>query len=166
MCIRDRYRTDAGTPVAQFAAEDFVLQGETRLTSLFNEGFAVGGTSTSTSLGWAIYPDVGGLPAGNPVTAPDAAVWRYASALNGPGVTAAGTNYGLNLVAANQNVVLPAGRYWLVTYARGPYASGWAWFATAEGDGRFATLSIASTGVGAWAVTTSFGGLSTRILGR
>ena len=163
--FRSVYRTDAGTPVAQFAAEDFVLQSETRLTSLFNEGFAVGGTSTSTSLGWAIYPDAGGLPAGNPVTAPDAAVWRYASALNGPGVTAAGTNYGLNLVAANQNVVLPAGRYWLVTYARGPYASGWAWFATAEGDGRFATLSIASTGVGAWAATTSFGGLSTRILG-
>ncbi len=163
--FRSVYRTDAGTPVAQFAAEDFVLQGETRITSLFNEGFAVGGTSTTTSLGWAIYPDVNGLPAGNPVTAPDAALWRYAAAVNGAGVVASGTNYGLDLAAANQNVVLPAGRYWLVTYARGPYASGWAWFATAEGDGRFATISISNTGVGAWTANSSFGGLSTRILG-
>ncbi|MFL6585564.1 MAG: S8 family serine peptidase [Luteimonas sp.] len=164
--FRSVHRTDAGAPLAQFAADDFVLQSETRITALFNEGFAVGGTSTSTSLGWAIYPDVDGVPAGNPITAPGAAAWQYTSALTGAGVSVSGTNYGLNLAAAGQNVVLPAGRYWLVTYARGPFATSWAWFATAEGDSRFMTLSATNaTTATAWTPNNTFGGLSLRITG-
>jgi Subtilase family/PA domain len=163
---RSVHRTDAGTPLAQFAADDFVLQSDTRITGLFNEGFAVGGTSTSTSLGWAIYPDLNGLPAGNPITAPNAAAWHYTSALNGAGVSVSGTNYGLNLAAAGQDVVLPAGRYWLVTYARGPYATSWAWFATAAGDNRFVTMSATNaTTATAWMPNTGFGGLSLRVQG-
>ena len=165
------HRTDAGTPAGQFAADDFVLQSETRITALFNEGFAVGGTSTTTSLGWAIYPDVNGVPAGNPVSAPGAAVWQYASALNGAGVSVSGTNYGLNLAAAGQNVVLPAGRYWLVTYARGPFATSWAWFATATGDGQFLTMQANSaTSATAWTRPANpagvvLNGLSMRVQG-
>lgn len=162
---RSVHRTDAGSPVADLAADDFVLQGETRLTTLFNEGFAVGGTSTSTQLGWAIYADAGGFPAGNPVTSPDTALWRHTAALTGAGVSVSGTNYGLNLAAAGQNVVLPAGRYWLVTYARGPYASSWAWFASNQGDGRFATISINSAGVGSWVANTTYAGMSIRVGG-
>ncbi len=165
------HRTDAGSPAGQFAADDFVLQSETRITALFNEGFAVGGTSTTTSLGWAIYPDVNGVPAGNPVSAPGAAVWQYASALNGAGVSVSGTNYGLNLAAAGQNVVLPAGRYWLVTYARGPFATSWAWFATATGDGQFLTMQANSpTSATAWTRPANptgvvLNGLSMRVQG-
>lgn len=161
-------RTDAGSPVAQFAADDFVLHGETRIESLFAEGFGIGGAvigSTASALGWAIYPDAGGVPAGNPATAPEAAAWRYLAAPNAPAVTLSGANIGLDLAAAGQDVVLPPGRYWLVVYVHAPYATSWAWYASPEGDGSFAALVVASDGSGSWSPVTSFPGLSLRVQG-
>ncbi|WP_058834829.1 S8 family serine peptidase [Luteimonas abyssi] len=165
---RGVWRTDAGNPAAQFAAEDFVLPVETRITSLFTEGFVVGGGTFSTvasSVGWAIFPDAGGVPAGNPASAPQTAVWRHATTPAGAGVVLNGANFGLDLVAAGQNVVLPAGRYWLVAYARTPYASSWAWFAAPQGDGSFATISLDANGNGAWATNNAFAGLSLQVAG-
>ncbi|WP_143704002.1 MULTISPECIES: S8 family serine peptidase [Luteimonas] len=168
--FRATWRTDAGAPVAALAADDFVLQGETRLTSLFTEGFVVGGsalTSAASSLGWAIYPDANGVPAGNPVNAAAAAAWSYTSPLNGPGVQLSGSNIGLNLAAAGQaGVVLPAGRYWLAVYSRGPYATSWAWYASPDGDGTFAALTVnAANTAAAWARVANFPGLSMRVQG-
>ncbi|MCD9095437.1 S8 family serine peptidase [Luteimonas fraxinea] len=163
---RGIHRTDAGTPVAQMVADDFVIESPTRLTSIFNEGFAVGGTFTATQVGWAIYPDVNGLPAGNPVTTPNAAVWRFAGATNAPGVQVSGANLGFNFNAAGQsNVVLQPGRYWLVAYTRGAYATTWAWYASPVGNGSFAFIEIASSGAGNWSLLNNYAGLSMQVRG-
>ena len=165
---RGTWRTDAGSPAAQFAADDFILAGDTRITSLWTEGFMVGGAvlpNVASALGWAIFPDANGLPAGNPATSPQAAIWRHTSAANGPGVTLSGANIALDLAAAGQDVVLPAGRYWLVVYARAPFASSWVWYAAPEGDGSFAALVVAADGSGSWSPVSAFPGLSMRIGG-
>ncbi|HZW17234.1 MAG TPA: PA domain-containing protein, partial [Luteimonas sp.] len=163
---RGIYRTDAGAPVAQMVADDFVIESPTRLTSILNEGFAVGGTFTATQVGWAIFPDVNGLPAGNPVTTPNAAVWRFLGATNAPGVQVSGTNLGFNFNAAGQNnVVLQPGRYWLVAYTRGAYATTWAWYASPVGNGSFAYIEIAASGAGNWSLLTNYAGLSMQVRG-
>ncbi len=93
----------------------------TRLTSLFVEGFTASGAplaTTATSLTWSIYPDSAGKPAGNPETAPGAAVWTYTASPVQAGVDTTNNNISLDLVQAGQNVNLPAGKYWLVVHAR------------------------------------------------
>lgn len=163
---RGIYRSDAGSPVAQMVADDFVVESPTRLTSILNEGFAVGGTFTATQVGWAIFPDANGVPAGNPVTTPNAAVWRFLGAANAPGVQVSGTTLGFNFNAAGQgNVVLQPGRYWLVAYTRGPYASSWAWYASPAGNGSFAFIEIASSGAGSWSLLNNYAGLSMQVRG-
>jgi len=162
---RGIYRSDAGTPVAQMVADDFVVESPTRLTAILNEGFAVGGTFTATQVGWAIFADANGVPAGNPVTTPGAAVWRFLGAPNAPGVQVSGTNLGFNFGAAGQDVVLQPGRYWLVAYTRGPYASSWAWYASPVGNGSFAFIEIASTGAGSWSLLNNYAGLSMQVRG-
>lgn len=154
---------------AQFAADDFTLAGTTRITSLRAEGFVVSGlalAAVSPTLTWAIYPDAGGLPAGNPATAPAAAAWTYTAAVNAPGVETANAAITLDLAAAGQAVDLPAGRYWLLVHTTSTFANRWAWFATTgTGNGGFASLNVSTTGVGAWAANTAFPGLALRVTG-
>lgn len=168
--FRSTLYTDAGAnPAAQYAADDFQVQQTTRLTTLFVEGFTVSGgslPSTALSLNWSIFPDSGGVPAGNPLTAPTAAVWRYTAAPTAPGVFTAGEDIGLDLVAAGQNVTLPPGRYWLVVSARTAFANRWVWFGSNGGDGRFATISISSTGTGNWVASSAFNGLAMVVEGQ
>ncbi|KPN17610.1 hypothetical protein AO715_04210 [Xanthomonas sp. Mitacek01] len=162
---RGIHRTDAGSPIAQMVADDFVIESPTRLTSILNEGFAVGGTFTATQVGWAIFPDANGLPAGNPVVTPNAAVWRFLGPTNAPGVQVSGTTLGFNFNTANQNLVLQPGKYWLVAYTRGAYASTWAWYASPAGNGSFAFIEIASTGAGNWSLLNNYAGLSMQVRG-
>lgn len=156
---------------AQFSADDFVIGQNTQITSLFVNGFVVSGTaltSAATNLTWSIYPDAGGLPAGNPQTNPAAAVWTYTSTPTGTGVTTTGSNgIQLNLVAAGQNVNLPPGRYWLVVNTRGTFANRYAWYGsnTATGNSGFASLTVATAGTGSWVANPSFPGLTMRIFG-
>jgi hypothetical protein len=155
-----------GIGVSQFASDDFTLAADTAITSIFTEGFTSSGvalTTAATSLRWSIYPDSGGFPAGNPDTAPGAAVWTYAASPVAPGVNVAGNNIGLDLVAAGQNVTLPPGRYWLVVNGAGTFANRWVWFASNDGDNTFATITPAA---GGWAAGEGFAGLSMRIQGQ
>lgn len=154
---------------AQFSADDFTVTMPTTITSLFAEGFTVSGlalSSVATNLTWSIYPDAAGLPAGNPQTAAAAAVWTYTAAPAAAGVTTVGNYIGLDLLAAGQNVVLPAGHYWLVVNTRSTFANRWAQYAsnTVAGGG-FASITIATDGTGAWAANAAFPGLSFRVEG-
>ena len=154
----------AGVP-GQYSGDDFTLPVPTRITSLYVEGFTISNAAlatTATSLTWSIYPDSAGVPAGNPETAPGAAVWTYtASPLLG-GVSTAGNNIGLNLDQVGQTVNLPAGKYWLVVHARTSFANRWVWYASETGNGTFMTITPAA---GAWTSNNSFAGLSGRIQG-
>ncbi len=158
---------------AQFSADDFVVTQSTQITSLFVEGFTLVAPPLSTvspNLTWSIYPDAGGLPAGNPRSAPGAAVWTYTAGATSAGVTtisdANGDNIGLNLTAAGQNVTLPPGRYWLVVNANSTFANRWHWFITTQvsGNSGIATISVSTTGTGAWAANATTG-LSMQVRG-
>ncbi|MGH8050945.1 MAG: PA domain-containing protein, partial [Arenimonas sp.] len=165
--------TDPATAgsAAQFSADDFLVTESLQVTSLFTQGFTVSAvalTTAATNLTWSIYPDVGGLPAGNPQSAPAAAVWTYTSTPAGTGVTVVGSSsISLNLVAAGQNVTLPPGRYWLVSSTRGTFANRWAHYGsnTASGNPGFASITVTTGGAGAWATNNAFAGLSMRVIG-
>lgn len=169
--FRNTIYTDAAPPsVAQFSADDFDLTASTEITSVSAEGFVVSGAAfpgAATALTFSIYPDAAGLPAGNPVTAPGAAVWTYATTPTGTGVSTAGGFISLNLTAAGQNVVLPAGKYWLVINTSGTFANRWAQFGSVTGSGSFASITIALPlpGTGAWASNTAFAGLNMVVRG-
>lgn len=156
---------------AQFAADDFVISQNTQITTLFTQGFVVSGTaltSAATNLTFSIYPDAGGLPAGNPQTNPAAAVWTYTTTPVGAGVTTVGSSdIQLNLVTAGQNVNLPPGRYWLLVSTRGTFANRFAWYGsnTASGNAGFASITVATNGTGNWVANPSFPGLTMRIIG-
>lgn len=156
---------------AQFSADDFTVTMPTTITSIFAEGFIVSGgaiASVAADLTWSIYPDAGGLPAGNPQTAAGAAAWIYTAAPTATGVTTFGANnIALDLVAAGQNVTLAPGRYWLVVNTRSTFANRWAQYAsnTVAGGG-FRTILIATDGTTAgWAANNDFPGLSFRVEG-
>jgi len=154
----------------QYAADDFVLTESTQVTSLFTQGFVVSNaalTTAATNLTWSIYPDAGGLPAGNPQTAAAAALWTYTSTPVGAGVAVTSSSINLNLPAAGQNVTLPPGRYWLVSNTRGTFANRWAQYGsnTASGNSGFASITIATNGTGSWVANPSFAGLSMRVIG-
>jgi hypothetical protein len=134
---------------AQYSADDFVLTQTTQLSSLFVEGFTLVVpplATVSPTLTWSIYPDASGLPAGNPSTAPGAAVWTFTA-----GSTSAGVTAGLD-----DSILLDS-----------TFANRWVWSQTTQTSGfaGAATLTVSQTGVGAWAPATgtTFSGLSMRV---
>lgn len=153
---------------AQYSADDFTVDRPLQLTALSAPGFVVSGTAlttAATALTWAIYPDAGGLPAGNPTSAASAAVWSYTAAPTAPGVDVGNAVIALNLPAAGQSVTLPPGRYWLVVSTRGTFANRWAWYGSTAGNGGFASLTVATNGSGAWTANTAFAGLGMTVRG-
>lgn len=153
---------------AQFSADDFDVTIPTQISSLSAEGFVVSGAAfpgAATALTWSIYPDAAGVPAGNPQSAAASAVWTFTSTPTGPGVSTAGGFITLNLVTAGQNVVLPAGKYWLVVNTSGTFANRWAQFGSATGNGTFASISVTTAGVGTWASNNTFAGLNMQVRG-
>jgi len=126
--------TDTGA--ALFAADDFVVSAPTPISALVAEGFAQGGAIAATAqIGWSIFADAGGVPAGNPHSSPNAAVWRHTAAANSPGMSVAGGVLRLNLAAAGQTLTLQPGRYWLVPQVNVPFAQRWAWLNSLQGEG-------------------------------
>ncbi|NYZ61199.1 S8 family serine peptidase [Luteimonas deserti] len=158
----------AAGALAQYSADDFVVEQPLQLTALSAPGFVVSGTAlptAATALTFAIYPDANGLPAGNPTSAAAAAVWSYTTAPTAPGVDVANAVISLNLPAAGQTVTLPPGRYWLVVSTRGTFANRWAWYGSNAGTGGFASLTVAANGSGAWTANTAFPGLGMTVRG-
>jgi len=126
--------TDFG--IGLYAGDDFVVSASSQLTRISTDLFNVGALAgPATVVQWSIFPDAGGVPAGNPETSPGAATWRFSSPLSGPGVSLAGGVLRLDLVAAGQNVTLPPGRYWLVPQVNTTFANRYAWFSSSEGNG-------------------------------
>ncbi len=153
---------------AQFSADDFDLTAATQITSLSAEGFVVSGAAfpgAATNLTWSIYPDAAGVPAGNPQSAPGAAVWTYSALPTATGVSTAGGFISLDLAAAGQNVVLPAGKYWLVINTSGTFANRWAQFGSATGNGTFVSINVSTANAGAWASNSAFAGLNMVVRG-
>lgn len=161
----------AGTTAAQFTADDFDIIQSTKITSLSTEGFVVSAVALSAatnSLRWSIYPDAAGVPAGNPQSAPGAAVWTYSTTLTGAGVSIVGGTVTLNLAAAGQNVTLPPGKYWMVMNTVGTLANSWAQFAsnTSNGLPGFKQITVSTTNTGAWVTpATAFVGLNVVVKG-
>src|SRR5690606_16411602 len=163
---------DNAAQPAFFAADDFTLAGETPLTSIQVEGFVATSsrlTQMASALSWSIFPDAGGVPAGNPYSSPGTAAWSYSAPPASAGIVITGTgqinNIALDLAQAGQDVVLPAGRYWLVVHAHAPTAYRWLWFGSNDGSGGLMTISIGPGGTGAWAPTTGFSGLAMQVEG-
>lgn len=122
--------------IGLYAGDDFVVAASSRITRISTDLFNVGALAgPATVVQWSIFPDAGGVPAGNPETSPGAAVWRFSTPLSGPGVSLVGGVLRLDLVAAGQNVTLPPGRYWLVPQVNTTFANRYAWFASNEGNG-------------------------------
>ena len=166
------FLSDNATP-ALFAADDFTLSTPVALKSIYIEGFtATAGAlaSTATRFGWAIFADSGGNPAGNPMTSLSSAAWSYESVPTGPGIaiTTSGqfNHVRLDLAAAGQAASLPAGRYWLVPYARTTTAFRWVWFGSQTATGDFRAMTQNAGGTGTWATpTAAFFGLNLNIVG-
>lgn len=153
----------------QYSADDFQVGVPTQITGLSAEGFVVSSAAfpgAALDLTWSIYPDAAGVPAGNPLTAPAAAVWTYTASPTAPGVSTAGGFLSLNLAAAGQNLVLPPGTYWLVVNTRGVFANRWAQFGSATGNGTFMSLTIDLANAGVWSSNNSFPGLNMRVTGQ
>ncbi len=154
---------------AQFAADDFVVGQTTQLTALFTEGFVISNQdlpAITTSITWSLFPDAGGMPAGDPLTTPNLAVWSYTAAPTAPGVSAAGEDIGLDLAAAGQDVSLSPGRYWLVVSVSTSFANRWVWYASEGGNAPFMTASVSVDGTASgWEAAEGFAGLSMRIAG-
>ena len=106
-----------------------------------------------------------GQPAGNPQTSPASALWTYTAGPTAAGVSTTGNHIRLNLIAAGQNVNLPAGKFWLVVHARTTFANRWIWLASNTGNGALSTIIPGTAGTGVWTTSTAFAGLSALIQG-
>lgn len=123
--------TDLGNR-ALLASDDFTVDADALITSLRTEGFILGGGQPvgtgAQQLVWAIFPDVDGAPAGNPIDGLGAAVWTYSSAPNGAGVGTASNIITLDLAAAGQSLDLAPGKYWFTVHAVSTLADNWIWY--------------------------------------
>lgn len=166
--FRSTRYTDPATAgaAAAYAGDDFTLATPARLSRISVEGFVVSGqalTAAATQLQWSIYPDAGGLPAGDPSTNPGAAVWTYTAAPTAPGVATSGGRITLDLDAAGIDVDLVPGRYWVVVNTVGMFANRFAWYGSNQGDGGFAGITVSMAGAGSWGASTAFPALDLQV---
>jgi subtilisin family serine protease len=146
-----------------YTANDFHLAARTLLTAIRTPGIDAGGAlDEQAAITWAIYPDLAGKPAGNPQTAPGAAIWHYSSAPDGAGVSMEQGEIRLDLEAAAQEVDLPAGLYWLSvypTYANDVTGSAphWKWLQASRADLGAQLIAPTIYGVTSWSPITSMG---------
>jgi hypothetical protein len=152
---------------AQLAADDFSVASSTSVASIVFEGFVVSTQPLSVaaqSLTFSVFPDAGGVPAGNPYSQPGPAIWSYTTVPTGPGVTSTNNRTELNLAAAGQSLTLAAGNYWFVVNTVGEFANRLAWYTSSTGNGVLASLNDSPTGTGTWAqLSNTYRGLVMRL---
>lgn len=157
---------------AQLAADNFSLASSTSVASIVFQSFVVSLQPldvAAQTLTFSVYPDAGGVPAGNPHNQPGPAIWSYTTLPTGPGVSFVATGSPpvirteLNLAAAGQALTLAPGNYWLVVNTVGTFANRMAWFGSGRGTGGFANLTVSSTGTGTWQSNNAFPGLAMRL---
>jgi subtilisin family serine protease/subtilisin-like proprotein convertase family protein len=106
-----------GDGTGAYSASDFTLNVQTTLTEIFTPGFDnTASLGSQPSITWAIYPSVGGIPAGDPEVNPTPALWEFTANIGSAFVDITGDDIRLDLQAAGESVVLPAGTYWLTVF--------------------------------------------------
>lgn len=115
-----------------FSAEDFSVSETTDIKGITVNGFFSNiDPADLTSADWHIYPDASGVPAGNPETASEQAVWTYSASLDDGALSINDGSFSLNLETAGEALSLDAGTYWLVFYTTQPTAVSndrWNWY--------------------------------------
>ncbi|MCC5933882.1 MAG: choice-of-anchor J domain-containing protein [Balneolales bacterium] len=168
-----------GSGTGAYSADDFSFDAESEITVLSVEGFYGQGFTPAgiTSTGWFIFPDADGVPAGNPETSPEAAVWSYIAAQGDEAlVISPGGRISLNVFQTGQDLILPPGKYWLAfhTSQAGAVSNArWNWYAGAPVQLDIAKLITPGTAFGgafpAWTNLTGvdpvFAGLAFSITG-
>ncbi len=172
--LRSTIYTDPATAgsQAQLAADNFSLASSTSVASIVFQSFVVSSQPldvAAQTLTFSVYPDAGGVPAGNPHNQPGPAIWSFTTLPTGPGVSfvtggsPSVTRTELNLAAAGQALTLAPGNYWLVVNTVGTFANRIAWYGSGRGTGGFASLTVSSTGTGSWQPNNGFPGLAMRL---
>ncbi|KRG68976.1 S8 family serine peptidase [Pseudoxanthomonas dokdonensis] len=164
---RSTFFTDRNT--GTFASDDFTVVGPVQLNHLSVTGFVVSGKEVGTitdRITWSIYPDAGGVPAGDPITSPDAAVWSYTTTATGPGMRVIDdSRLEFNPLQAGQTVNLPAGTYWLVAYMDTLFADRWAWFYSNQVSGHPAQSVTSPSASNRWRAVGNFPGMTFEVAG-
>jgi len=124
-----------------YQTDAFAILAPSSVETIFSAGFTLGSPGV-TGLTWMVFEDDNGVPAGDPETNPEDAVWSFSAALGDPGVEFANADMALDLSAAGAPPLeLDPGVYWLVAYPEidvfslGPNNL-YAWFHGEGGTGR------------------------------
>ncbi|RPE81328.1 S8 family serine peptidase [Vulcaniibacterium tengchongense] len=147
---RATFYTDQNT--GSYAADDFDVEEPVTLNFLSANGFTPSGNpvaSIAQSVTWAVFPDAGGVPAGNPQTSRERAVWSYTSAPNGPGMGSPNNWLMFDPVLAGQQVRLQPGKYWMTVHIDATFANRWAWYQSNQAAG-LPPLAVLPASSAAW----------------
>ncbi len=148
------------TDIRQYASDDFTVATAANIGRIVTQGFTLAASlDSATALTWSIYPDAGGVPAGNPQTASSAAIWTYRTAPGSAGLSIV-TNrltrintLSLSLADAGQNLSLTPGTYWLIVHTDTLFANRWVWYSVASQIGNRSVSFNAATG--SWTPTAA-----------
>jgi hypothetical protein len=124
-----------------FMSDAFILGSTVDIQSILVDGFVFAATPADAyqEVTFHIFPDAGGVPAGDPQSSPELAVWSWIGTIGDPGLVVDGGAFGgsisLDLIQAGEALELQAGKYWLVAApivgATGaPNTDEWFWLGT------------------------------------
>jgi subtilisin family serine protease len=128
-----------GTGIYQ--SDAFAILAPSTVETIFSAGFTLGSPGV-TGLTWMVFEDNNGVPAGDPETNPQDAIWSFSAGLGDSGVGFVNADMTLDLAAAGAPPLeLDPGIYWLIAYpdvdvfSLGPNNL-YAWFHGEGGTGR------------------------------
>ena len=142
--ISDFYTPD---DTGVYSADDFVLTGETTISTMFFGGFVNNQDlpDIATAIEVQIFTDNGGVPNGHPEDGLGSAVASLNIPIADASLDLTDDGIGIDVVAANGSPIsLPAGTYWVTVYpvnAAAAFATDrWNWFAGTPANGSLAHL--------------------------
>lgn len=99
-----------------YQSDAFAILTPSSVETISTGGFLLGSPGV-TDLAWMVFPDNNGVPAGDPETSPENAIWSFQAAADAVGVTFDDGDMSLDLVEAGAPPLdLTPGVYWLVAY--------------------------------------------------
>ncbi len=128
---------DGGNGAGAYSADDFVLTGDSSISTMFFEGFANGASldTSATAIQLHVYADLAGVPAGHPEDGMNAELFALDIPVADPSLDLTDNNILIDVTAANGGspLDLPAGTYWVTVFPTQDIPSNagtrWAWFA-------------------------------------
>lgn len=110
----NNFSTPADTGIYQ--SDAFAILASSTIETIFSAGFILGSPGV-TELSWMIFEDADGVPAGDPETNPESAIWSFTAAVDAAGVSFDDADMSLDLAAAGAPpLALEPGTYWLLAY--------------------------------------------------